>query len=280
MPRYRGRRPYSRGGAHKRSSRGYEWALQHIEESKQLSRELGGTDKDVKAYFFSLSPSDFQAILHEYGQKYGCPAREYAEQTMDNWRTGRVQMSGMVASRLFNLLPPRMPLNEKYTLIENLWKHVGPCSTKGIRVGLDVDVRQVIDVINDHIHTVVTNYKIPDGLQRRFEWIASGDVQIKQDLLNHLTQMEKSLVVDAAKAQLPIMLDHLRTNGTHTQRLAQILSVGKHNIEVLVDKDATGISLFEPTTLNRERASTSGSKGMVWLWLIGGALLLWSLVSK
>ena len=36
------------------------------------------------------------------------------------WRTGRVQMSGMVAERLFNLLPPRMPLGVKYKLVEGL----------------------------------------------------------------------------------------------------------------------------------------------------------------
>ena len=42
-------------------SAGLERALQHIEEAKQLTRELGGTDKDVKEYFFSLPTNELKA---------------------------------------------------------------------------------------------------------------------------------------------------------------------------------------------------------------------------
>lgn len=45
----RGYRRYGRGI----SDIGLERALQHIREGEELSRELGGTDKDVKQYFFS-----------------------------------------------------------------------------------------------------------------------------------------------------------------------------------------------------------------------------------
>ena len=100
---------------------GHERALQHIKEAEQLSQELGGTDKDVKAYFFSLPTHQLRTILDAYEAKYGRKPREYAEVTLPKWRSGRVKMSGMNASRLFNLLPPRMPLPEKYKLTENLW---------------------------------------------------------------------------------------------------------------------------------------------------------------
>ena len=59
------------------------------------------------------------------GADMAAPAREYAANTIPKWRTGRVQMGGMIAERLFNLLPPRMPLAVKYKLVEGLWHHVG-----------------------------------------------------------------------------------------------------------------------------------------------------------
>jgi hypothetical protein len=90
-------------------------------------------DQGVKAYFFSLSPVELTAVLDDYQRAYGSEAREYAAKTIPKWRSGRVQMSGMVAERLFNLLPPRMPLGVKYKLVEGLWHHVGPSSKHRVR---------------------------------------------------------------------------------------------------------------------------------------------------
>jgi hypothetical protein len=98
-------------------SRGSEAARRHIEEAKRFSNEIGGIDDDVKKYFFRLTPTQLEPILDEYGQIHGLSARDYAEKTIAKWSSGRTHMSGMVAARLFNLLPPRMPLSEKYDLV-------------------------------------------------------------------------------------------------------------------------------------------------------------------
>ena len=113
---------------------------------ERITAQLGGMDQAVKAYFFSLSPVELTAILDDYQRAYGSKASEYATDTIPKWRTGRVQMSGMVAERLFNLLPPRMPLGVKYKLVEGLWHHVGPSSKHRIRVGADANVAEVIEL--------------------------------------------------------------------------------------------------------------------------------------
>ena len=118
-------------------------------------------------------------------------------------------MSGLVASRLYSLLPPRMPLEAKYKLTEVLWRHVGPSSKKTLRVGSDASIDAIVEIASKHIDEVVTEYKIPDKLERRFEWLSSGDVEVKQRLLIHLRMMEKAL---------PIRLTHTPTRA----------SVGRH----------------------------------------------------
>ena len=85
-----------------RSSIGREKAREHIQEAEALSRELGGTDQDVKEYFFSLSPNQLSGILDKYEQQNGEKAREYAEETFPKWKNGQVHMSGKVAERLPN----------------------------------------------------------------------------------------------------------------------------------------------------------------------------------
>src|SRR3569833_1370062 len=151
---------------------GREYARRHIEAARQLSLELGGTDQDVKQYFFSLPPNEMGQLLALYGQKHGAKAQDYAEKTIESWRSGKRHMSGQTMERLFNLMPPRMPLSAKYKLIENLWNHVGPRSRKIIRIGLDANIDDIVGAARSHIEEVVVQYRIPNSLERRFEWLA------------------------------------------------------------------------------------------------------------
>jgi len=107
---------------HRSYDRGSEYALQHIREARNLSHELGGTDEDVKRYFFGLSSAELRPILDEYERENGKAAREYAETTIPQWRSGSRQMSGQNAARLFKLLPRFMHLNSKYDIVESLWE--------------------------------------------------------------------------------------------------------------------------------------------------------------
>jgi hypothetical protein len=228
---------------------------------------LGGTDKDVKDYFFSLPPSRLTHVLRLYGQKFGEDKREYAANTMSDWRAGRRKMSGLVAGRLFNLLPPLMPIDEKYKLTESLWRHVGPSSKRRLRVGMDASLDQAMTKAREHVEGVVNGYHIPEGLARRFEWLSSGDVTIKQQLLNHVQALEKKLVVEDLRQRLPVLIEHLRQDSSNmTKRAAHTLTVGKHELEVLIDRKASGASL-------EEWSSSSGSarqSNMAWLWLVLG----------
>jgi len=257
---------------------GVERALQHIEDARVLSEELGGTDKDVKAYFFSLSEEEISSLLVEYGTRYGDPAREYAFNTLGQWKSGRVKMSGTVAERLFNLLPPRMPIGVKYKLTENLWEHFGPKSKKRLRIGLDADLGSTVEAVQAHFEEVVLQHRIPDQLERRFNWLASGDVEVKQHLLNHLRSQERLLLSEGARLQLPVMIDHLKQdNEALTTRVSQMLKIGKHELELLIDPDAEGCRLEEWTPPTRPRTETSSGGGINWGFLIIAGLLIWAL---
>ena len=110
---HRSRRPYYHS-----HDVGNEFARQHIEEYRQLEQELGGTIDDVKEYFFSLSPRQLQSILGDYGRKYGEQAQAYAAKTIAKWEAGHVHMSGLVARRLFDFLPPINQYISKRTFLD------------------------------------------------------------------------------------------------------------------------------------------------------------------
>jgi hypothetical protein len=162
-------------------------------------------------------------------------------------------MGGMIAERLFNLLPPRMPLAVKFKLVEGLWHHVGLSSKYQLRVTPDANVAQIVESVRLKISEFVANYKIPPDLERRFDWLAAGDVAVKQLLLGHIQEIEKTVAVEAIRAQLPVMLEHLRSAGSHTGRLAQIVRVGQHELEIVMCSTVTKISAekLDKTTSSR-----------------------------
>ena len=211
---------------------------QHVLEAQEFTEEMGGTDQEVKQYFFGLDSHQLRDVLQAYGRRYGWKAREYAEVTFPSWRSGRTRMSGMVAKRLFELLPPRMPVADKLKLAERLWRYKGPRSRRTIVVGPRDDVHAVIRRIADHVKRTVIEHRIPRYLERRFNWLADGDVDVKQMLLNHVEQMEKRLIVEGARRQLPVMLKHMEADGgRNIQRLAQVLKIGNHEIEIKIEPD-------------------------------------------
>ncbi len=270
MGRYRGNRRNSYGGR----SVGLERALEHIREAEVLSRELGGTDKDVKEYFFSLPKSQLQTILDKYEREYGKQARDYAQNTLYKWKTGKVHMSGMVAERLFSLLPPTMPIESKFKLTESLWKHVGPSSSKSFYVGLDVNIEEISQRVKEHLAQVVTHYKIPDSMESRFDWLSHGDVETKQKLLNYFRQQEKALLSTALSTQLPVLLNHLQSDkGNLTTHAAQILKVGKHEVRVEINERVNGVSEIAPA---RPKKLSDNS----WVWWVVGVIILLIIFNK
>lgn len=238
---------------------GRQRALEHIREGEELSRELGGTDKDVKKYFFSLPPDELKQIFDEYGRKYGAAKQEYAEETFQKWKAGHVTMSGLVAGRLFNLLPPRMPLQEKYALVENLWKEYCPRSNKVLLIGADANEQEIIDTLQSHLLNVVVNYDIPELLQNRFNWLSGGDVDIKQQLLNYFLQKEKELIVHAMHHRIPVLLKHLDEHGQNIHKMKQQIDIGKHRIDLEFDSKISGIKLLDRSSYYSSRVSSSTS---------------------
>jgi hypothetical protein len=88
-------------------------------------------------------------------------------------------------------------------------------------------------------------------------------------LLGHIQEVEKTVVVEAVRAQVPVMLEHSRSAGSQTGRLAQIVRVGKHELELLMDKGSTGVRAEDPVRLVSTNRATSGSyAGLVWIILI------------
>ena len=250
---------------HRRSSSesGHERARQHIREAQALSDELGGTDEDVKRYLFSLKGRLLNKVLDEYGRVYGPAKRAYAVEALPHWKSGRRHMSGLVAGRLYSLLPPRMPMETKHSMVEALWEKHGPRSRKVARIGPDVSSVHANHRIREYVVETVRAYQIPSPLERRFRWLSGGDVATYQELLNYFRGREAEQVLDGLAARLPLLLRQMIDYGASTQSLSQTLTIGKHDLKLVFDRAASGISMEDPAVVRRHHPLTTERPGGV-----------------
>lgn len=272
---YRGRSSRNYYGGYGRSN-GREAAKRHIREAEEFSREMGGSDRDVKAYFFGLDDFELDAIFSEYGSKYGWKAEDYARSTIDNWRTGATKMSGLVAKRLFSFLPSRMPLNDKYQLAENIWIHFGPSSRHSFMVGPATDLHLIASTVQEKLDATVTSYDIPENIKKRFDWLSHGDVSVKEQLLNHFRQLEKEVARQKLFSEIPLLQKQMRDHPENSNRLKSIIEIYKHVVEIwVVDELGDEIKDGAPAYSN-----SSAKGGLPWFWIIVAVIVVVYLIVK
>jgi hypothetical protein len=185
-------------------------------------------------------------------------------------------MSGLVASRLYDLLPPRMPIEKKYELTKSLWEQYSPTSHKTLQIDANASEQDIMTKVEKHLIQTISHYTIPSPLEQRFRWLSMGDVQVQQQLLNHLLDIEKHRAIELTRQQLPVLLNHIRNRGEYTQRLSQSIEIGKHKVDLVYNNGSsdTTIESPQPFSLN----SKSRIDGWFWFWLVAGvSLLLWIL---
>lgn len=258
-------------------SAGHERALQHIREAHELSEELGGSDEDVKKYFFSLRSDQLKIILDDYQRRYGENARQYAEKTLGAWKSGTVHMSGQTAARLFRLLPAGMPLKKKHDLVEKLWDRYSPRSAYTITFGPDAELAEIRDRLRVHVDEVVQNYQIPDALQRRFEWLSDGDSHCVQELLNHFLGRDRELATTVVEEQVKMILATIDSTGSVVKLFRRTIEMGGHTVTIVLDPKIHGVELRKDTPLSTVSAGTD-SEGLGCIIIIAALVGLWLLI--
>lgn len=243
-----------------------------------FSREIGGLDSDVKAYFFGLPYHQLRQILNEYERTSGQAAREYAEATIPKWRSGHTRMSGLVAKRLFSILPKYMPLDQKYALVEQLWRQHCPASSLSLRFGPDVDQIALIEQLREHLERSVKEYVVPDQLKARFKWLATDDSTSYQQLLNHFLLQDRDTAVAHATAQVAVIMQAVR-DGVQVQDFSREVVVGRHRAILRFDRSCRGIRtekviVFGQPNVTRRAPYNSGDWGCLIYIVLGIAAII------
>lgn len=237
-------------------------AEKHIEEAQKLEAELGSSVQHVKEYLYSLSGNDLNAILNEYEklilseekeQKVGGArsAKAYAKKTLEKWKSGETEMSGLVAQRFFKILPHFMPLEVKYGLIDKLCAHLEDLANhtklKTFYVGRDFDINQLITNVKEYYEKTINSYEITEDLKSRFNWLSQNDVTVKKLLVDYFKNKRRDLEIAELKNMLVMLSNKLQdANGKYISGLEHSVTINNNTVKIIFHKKAQGIMETEP----------------------------------
>lgn len=263
--------------------RGHEAARQHIADAHRLSERLGGMDQEVKDYFFSLTPDQRTQVFENYGEKYGEQKRTYAEATFSKWKSGTVYMSGLVAERLFDFLPPIMPINLKLRIVEGLFENSGLARSDYVLAPLNASPTEIIAFVGNNLFKELEGQQIATELKSQFGWLAGEDTKVAEQLLQH----SLNLTVNSKKATAAAIMqqmDHDRAaNSDVIREVVSTIRVRKHEVHIKRTEAVEAIASVERWTfdLGGRKPKNSSSDGLNWfVWLALGLGVLWFLSTR
>ena len=219
----------------------------HIREAAEFSSRMGGLDETVKAWFFALPKEKRKAVFDRYGALYGQDAKAYAQNAWRLWKSSRRAMSGLVAKRLFDCLPPLMPEREKYALAARLWERCAPSSSLRLSVGPSAPRTAVAAAVAAHFDRTVRDCFIPKSLRDTFRWLAEDDVRACERLLNSFVRQEKELACLEAGETVALLQRQKREHPELVRTARKTVRAGKHTVELIVEGPAGSAEVREWT---------------------------------
>lgn len=147
-----------------------------------LSRVLGGIDTDIERIFLNLPEHQVQALLVRYGKLYGEGAGAYAKRTYNSWKLGKTKISGRVAERLVDLVPRYLTPKVRFELVRKLRQAHLAKSSRSLTTTRETWRNDVLPVIQEVV-AASTTFQLPHEVFRKATWLADGDAQAAQKLL-------------------------------------------------------------------------------------------------
>ena len=167
-------------------------AAAHIAERQRLSSTFGGIDQDIERIFLDLPSHTLEAVFFRYGKLAGSQAESYARATFHKWKQGSVQMSGVVAERLLNLVPPVLDAGKRFDLVKKLRaKHF--IKAEHYFTAAPQDWREKLIPLINQVVAEGSVFRLPPEIVARVCWLADGDSVAAQALLAAVDQEEASI---------------------------------------------------------------------------------------
>lgn len=205
--------------------RNFSYGSSHVSQRTELTRQLGGIDKDIEKIFLTLSPSDLERIFNLYARTHGGSAANYARNTYTKWKSGSVKMSGQTAERLISLVPPVLPAPVRFDLVKKLRASYFKKKTIYVNSSPEAWMQDVLKPIHELV-SASSSFSPPEYVIAKARWLADGDAKAAQQLLAAAEQEEAAIrlaYIEKEFCRIGALIQNIDTmrKVTHTLSLPQ-----------------------------------------------------------
>ena len=244
-------------------------ALRHIQEAEEFNIRTYGADRIIKNYFFNMTPELREKIFREYGRIYGPDRLDYARDTYEKWKTGRVKMSGMVAKRIFDLMPRYLTPEQRMSVVEYIWRKLRRHDSVYFRFSPVVTASDLQKKLQGYLEEHVKTREVPEDLKKEFSWLSSEDTAVYEKLLNRFLDLDRQRILTTVRLTMQKVQQFLRNpdNAVYLQKFEQTVKTDGLEIHLLFDPGVEGVSITSHDPRFR-RPSTAEDNYMGWGCLV------------
>lgn len=159
-----------------------------------VSAMVGGFDHDVLEKFYSLTPDQLARLFNIYADEYGPGPATYARRTYDDWKSGATRPSAQTVNRLLDHLPLVLNFDGKCDLLRKLRERHRRPESHSIKVNVDDWKDCVVPLVKTVIEKAYRS-NLPEVVERRLTWLASGDMQTARAILSQSQAIEGAVAV-------------------------------------------------------------------------------------
>jgi hypothetical protein len=143
-----------------------------------LYSQFGAGVDEIKNTFLRLDYKSRHELLRKYLKLYGLGAYEYADKTYEDWKSGRVELSGRTMERLMNLVPPYLSSEQRIRILKHVLLLHRKRPQKSWRVTIDATAPlEGIAELGRALESFVFDDELaylPMSVMRAAKWLYSG----------------------------------------------------------------------------------------------------------
>ena len=146
-------------------------------------------------------------------------------------------MSGVVASRIFDLLPPYMSSSHRLNIMEVLWKKYSPRTSVSFRVSANASENDLTVAMEEYWRSMDIRHQLPDTVSRMGAWLTGNDAAKGQELFNHFKELDKKLAIEKCRVIFKTIGPRVRVNEGTNFQATHVVKVGGHEAELSFSRD-------------------------------------------
>ena len=227
--------------------------------------------KRVKSWVYGLKDGsrEYGDVLAEYGKRWGEKGREYVEDALPRWRSGRTKIGGRTLARFVTLIPEHAPYGVKLEITGEIWRWTAGREAEEREVEVK-DTLEGLDKVSRAWEDKERDGTIPERVKEEVKWLAGEDVKLYERLLQGAMQGRAETVRKRATDEL-VAAFH-RKSRMDVQRVWVNTGTGSVRVEAWAREEA---KRGEESKQQKARRIAAGKEDAAWgrKIAVGGAAM-------